>query len=680
MKLYPLLAVICLFFTLGCDKEDPLKLQKPADEVVKEQLTEALADESDLTGFITAFKDLDMEPEDVVNGITIFAPADTDGSGGRAASGSQTSELTSEELKGHIVKSLISAANLKDGDELTTLNGKLLLVSVNGEEIRVNGVLLITRDLASDEKYVVHKVEEILQHPVTAEEPASLTVTVWNSLKWSPEKPGSEVEAGVTVSLYASHADYVLGLALATQETNAEGKAVFSDLEGGTTYYIFAQKGDLSNIFHRSAEPVNGVYVGFLPDGLFQTQEEVDNHASQSDAVPGNFRYVDLNADGVINNDDKVPVPHLEATPVFSETEVEVIVGYENNKEMAVRDGADALQKLQASRSMLDNFHKTLVMTDGLLSDDAECATDPDWCAIDNFTFNPSHPAFMSVWNDAYANVGQLNLLLRDVPGLTFAEKEAVLAEAKGLRAYIYLQLASYFGDIPLLEGLKLGDEPRTSKQEVFALIENDLQVAADVLPASASGQALSSNAAKGLLARVALLQQKWAVAADFSDQVIQSAVYTLMGTSDEVFMEATNAEIIWDFSSDLSTEFSDYFYGRTFCPALRLAEVYLINAEANFEISGGSAGGLNSLNIIRDRIGLAPLAEGSTLEQARTALRETWRVEMSREGSRFANLVRWDEASATLNGKGYDFWYSLLPVPQEFMDSHPNLTQNMGY
>ncbi len=42
-------------------------------------------------------------------------------------------------------------------------------------------------------------------------------------------------------------------------------------------------------------------YFGYRTDGLFQSQAEVDAHATQIGAGPGRLRYADLNSDGVIN-------------------------------------------------------------------------------------------------------------------------------------------------------------------------------------------------------------------------------------------------------------------------------------------------------------------------------------------------------------------------------------------
>jgi TonB-linked SusC/RagA family outer membrane protein len=60
-----------------------------------------------------------------------------------------------------------------------------------------------------------------------------------------------------------------------------------------------------------------GYFYGYLTDGIFQTQEEVDAHPSQTalgaDASPGDIRYKDFNGDGVINSDDRTyigdPIP-----------------------------------------------------------------------------------------------------------------------------------------------------------------------------------------------------------------------------------------------------------------------------------------------------------------------------------------------------------------------------------
>ncbi len=56
-----------------------------------------------------------------------------------------------------------------------------------------------------------------------------------------------------------------------------------------------------------------GAQVGYVYDGIFKSQEEIDNHASQNGAGLGRIRWKDLNEDGVINEKDQKwiysPVP-----------------------------------------------------------------------------------------------------------------------------------------------------------------------------------------------------------------------------------------------------------------------------------------------------------------------------------------------------------------------------------
>jgi len=57
-----------------------------------------------------------------------------------------------------------------------------------------------------------------------------------------------------------------------------------------------------------------GAYFGYVTDGIFQTRQEVANHAFQSEnTAPGDIRFQDLNGDGVVNTDDQTyignPIP-----------------------------------------------------------------------------------------------------------------------------------------------------------------------------------------------------------------------------------------------------------------------------------------------------------------------------------------------------------------------------------
>jgi len=58
-----------------------------------------------------------------------------------------------------------------------------------------------------------------------------------------------------------------------------------------------------------------GAFFGLKTNGIFQNQAEVDAHATQQNAAPGDLRYVDLNGDGIIDSDDRTeigdPIPEI---------------------------------------------------------------------------------------------------------------------------------------------------------------------------------------------------------------------------------------------------------------------------------------------------------------------------------------------------------------------------------
>lgn len=59
-----------------------------------------------------------------------------------------------------------------------------------------------------------------------------------------------------------------------------------------------------------------GAQVGYVADGIFKTQEEIDNHATQEGAGLGRIRWRDLDGDGVITENDQTWI--YDPVPAFS--------------------------------------------------------------------------------------------------------------------------------------------------------------------------------------------------------------------------------------------------------------------------------------------------------------------------------------------------------------------------
>lgn len=74
-------------------------------------------------------------------------------------------------------------------------------------------------------------------------------------------------------------------------------------LGGGEPIYSTAHLGETISKTEEGM-PV-GYYFGWLSDGIFQTQDEVDNHPQKGLSTPGDIRFVNINGDELLNADDR---------------------------------------------------------------------------------------------------------------------------------------------------------------------------------------------------------------------------------------------------------------------------------------------------------------------------------------------------------------------------------------
>ena len=113
----------------------------------------------------------------------------------------------------------------------------------------------------------------------------------------------------------------------------------------------------------------------------------------------------------------------------------------------------------------------------------------------------------------------------------------------------------------------------------------------------------------------------------------------------------------------------------------LRLGEMYLIRAEANNEL-GNSAAAIADINTIRARVNAPPLAAGLTQQQVRDAILQERLFELTAEGKRRTDLVRFGKfTSGTWYAKTSNAPYKILfPIPQTQIETNPKLEQNPGY
>lgn len=174
---------------------------------------------------------------------------------------------------------------------------------------------------------------------------------------------------------------------------------------------------------------------------------------------------------------------------------------------------------------------------------------------IDNMTHGGVNAELRSVFRWNYTGITRANYILEHKDNIDFPRKAHILAEAKFLRAYYYFELVKFFGDVPLIIDKRIGIEearsiPRSPKAEVYAQIEADLIAAAAVLnPVAAQKGRATRGAAKSLLGKVYLYQNKFTEAQAVLEEVIASGQYSLYQDYSQLFSVAAegNPETIFD-------------------------------------------------------------------------------------------------------------------------------------
>jgi tetratricopeptide (TPR) repeat protein len=186
-------------------------------------------------------------------------------------------------------------------------------------------------------------------------------------------------------------------------------------------------------------------------------------------------------------------------------------------------------------------YHRGFYPIDDIMSDDATKGSNPGDQAgtlgpFESFQHTVTSEFVVNWWRALYQGIRRSNVVLDRVPRIQMDEtlKNRFLGEAKFLRALFYFDLARGYGGVPLITSSTVeANQVRSSVEEVYQLINSDLKFAIANLPektdqpATDLGRA-TRGAAKALLGRAYLYQQKFDSAALYSKEVIDSDVYDL--------------------------------------------------------------------------------------------------------------------------------------------------------
>lgn len=150
---------------------------------------------------------------------------------------------------------------------------------------------------------------------------------------------------------------------------------------------------------------------------------------------------------------------------------------------------------------------------------------------------NPTQVLYSATWFNYYKGISKCNLLLANMhkaKGNTKADiYNRIEGEARFFRAYYYHLLISFFGDVPLIkEPSDINEKVATTpKIEILSFILDELELASSLLPEKYLGNdigRITKGAALSIKARTALFNEKWDIASDACQRIINSRIYTL--------------------------------------------------------------------------------------------------------------------------------------------------------
>lgn len=265
----------------------------------------------------------------------------------------------------------------------------------------------------------------------------------------------------------------------------------------------------------------------------------------------------------------------------------------------------------------------------------------------------------------------------------------------------------------------------RSSVEESYAQIVNDLTTA-EGLVAAKNGVYANKSLVAGMLSRVYLQMGKYVEARDAANRAITNALsqgYSLVSTYSDAFNNSSNSSedlfamqvtaqdgandmhLFWSIpdyggrDGDVSIQskhlnlyeltdsrkflFYDgagavrsgkWKYNYSNLPVMRLSELYLTRAEANFRLATAvGATPVDDVNKIRARVNLSPLVIVTLAD----ILNER-KLELAHEGQGLHDLKR---TKGSADGLAYDADKMIFPIPQREVDaSAGKLVQNTGY
>lgn len=223
-------------------------------------------------------------------------------------------------------------------------------------------------------------------------------------------------------------------------------------------------------------------------------------------------------------------------------------------------DSLSALKAVNGCYQYLGSMDEQLwseAMTDNAYTKQPSAYTQ----SIGNGSYSTADNYVKSVWDSKYAGIHACNEVLDNIdqtPHLSTELKNRIMGEAKVIRAYLYYELYTKFGNVPYFTNVISISESqslsRTPKEEVVNNVISELEevINGNYLPetyGSANKGRITKWAAVAIEAKVYLFESNWEKVRELTSEIMQSGRFELFPSYAGLFQIANegNSEVILD-------------------------------------------------------------------------------------------------------------------------------------
>lgn len=230
---------------------------------------------------------------------------------------------------------------------------------------------------------------------------------------------------------------------------------------------------------------------------------------------------------------------------------------------------------------------------------------------VEKGSYDALNSRIFTEYNTAYQGIARSNTVLDNIDRVVTTNTALInrlKAEARVLRAYQYIKLAAFYGDVPVVTKTLTIEEGRAIERapvsQVWDFVDKELTESALLLPvsyAAAEKGRVTKGAAYALQARANLYAKKYQQAADAAKKVIDLNTYSIYPQFARLFTYAAenNSEVILDKQRvvdvantnvfQLMAPYSQKNSSNTYVPTKRLADMFTMSNGK--EITDATAG-----------------------------------------------------------------------------------------